>query len=665
MDGFTRIWAFGQWAVVGALIASPLWAGAVAPVAQRVAAATGAHSGDMRAFSSEAELKAFLAKRAERQKKEAEAATANVQYDIALPSVVEAPAEATDAAAAEGAVAAAAPALEEPPAAPADGITNVQTAGVDEGGIVKKQGDLLIVLRRGRLFTIDASGGGMRPIAAVDVFPGKNGEPDGTWYDEMLVSGDTVVVLGYSYARSGTEVNRFDLSVDGKLTWRDTHYLRSGDYYSSRNYASRLIGDKLIFYAPLPLHAGIDEAIPALAAWQKGKVGRFKAFADARDIYMPRLAWADDRLAGDALHSVMICDLGEADMDCDATNVLGNWSRIFYVSGQAVYVWTAFGPEWGEGLDENRAMLYRIPLDGAPPQAIETAGAPLDQFSFREEPDGTLHVLTQDYGGGDAMWQPEAGGKYDMALLSLAASRFGDGGAKVTPDDYRALPGVEGWQRQNRFVGDWLLYAGGRVRRDLRKEGGEQAALYAVPVKGGKVVSLDPGHQVGRIDIMGRDAIIVGSGDAGALTFTTVALDGSPRLASRYAFPAAAEGENRSHAFFYRPDPSSEGDDGLLGLPVMRGSDDGTKFLGSAASILYLRRAARDLSLAGTLDARPGERDDHCLASCVDWYGNARPVFFGDRIFALMGYELVEGRWQDGKVREKTRIDFTPRRSGR
>ncbi|KTE32805.1 MULTISPECIES: beta-propeller domain-containing protein [unclassified Sphingopyxis] len=654
MDGFTRIWAFGQWVVVGALIASPLWAGAVAPVAQQIAAAT-ATSGHMRAFASEAELKAFLAKRQSVQ---------NLAVAEAAPGAVAASADA--AAAPAEPPPAMAVALEEPAPTAAkvdpDGITNTQTAGVDEGGIVKKQGDLLLVLRRGRLFTIDASGGGMRPIAAVDVFPGKTGEPDGTWYDEMLVSGDTVVVLGYSYARSGTEVNRFHLSADGKLAWRDTHYLRSGDYYSSRNYASRLIGDKLIFYAPLPIWGEIGEAMPALAEWRKGKVSAFKPFTGARDIYMPQPSWGDPELAGDMLHSVMICDLADDDMDCDGTNVLGSWSRSFYVSQSAVYVWAGLGMSYDS---DNRAMLYRIPLDGSAPQAVEVAGMPLDQFSFREEGDGSLNVLTMAEGGGDAMWAPEANDEGDMALLHLAANRFGDGGAKVKPADFRALPGVEGWERQNRFVGDWLLYAGGRVRRDLRKEGSEQAALYAVPVKGGKVVPLDPGHQVGRIDIMGRDAIIVGSGDAGALTFTTVALDGSPRLASRYAFPAAAEGENRSHAFFYRPDPGSEGDDGLLGLPVMRGSDDGTRFLGSAASILYLRRAARDLSLAGTLDARPGERDDHCLASCVDWYGNARPVFFGDRIFALMGYELVEGRWQDGKVREKTRIDFTPRGRGR
>jgi hypothetical protein len=636
----------GLWVVTVLAFVALVW------VAISVAAQPANH---MRAFASESELKAFLAKR-EKQ--------GRVLYDIAPPPMaappsIDLPSVAADA----GAVAADASAdaaSEPPPEEKAEeSITNTQTAGVDEGGIVKKQGDLLVVLRRGRLFTIDTAGGDMRPVANIDVFPGKN-EPDGTWYDEMLVSNDTIIVLGYSYERSGTEVNRFSLSPEGRLAWRDTHYLRSGDYYSSRNYASRLIGDKLIFYAPLETYGGFDEALPALAPLEKGgKVGRFKPFAGPREIYMPQPAWSNHDLAGEVLHSVMICELGRGDMDCRASNVIGGWSHSFYVSQQAVYIWAEMGSDYDNDND-NRSMLYRIPLDGGAPQAVEVAGMPLDQFSFREESDGTLHVLTMAEGGGDGMWAAEANDKGDMALLRLAASRFGDGRDKVEPKDYRTLPGVEGYERQNRFVGDWLLYAGGETYRDLRKGEAKTPPLYAVPVNGGAVVPLDPGHNVGRIDIMGRDAIIVGSGQRNALVFSTIALDGTARLASRFAFPSAAEGENRSHAFFYRAEPGGNGDDGLLGLPVMRSGDGGTKFLGGAASILYLKRAKRDLALAGTLDAKPGGRDDNCLASCVDWYGNARPVFFGSRIFALMGYELVEGHWEGGSVREKARVDFTP-----
>jgi uncharacterized secreted protein with C-terminal beta-propeller domain len=48
---------------------------------------------------------------------------------------------------------AASPAAKSAAEATADALTNVQHAGVDEGGIVKLHGDHLVILRRGRLFT--------------------------------------------------------------------------------------------------------------------------------------------------------------------------------------------------------------------------------------------------------------------------------------------------------------------------------------------------------------------------------------------------------------------------------------------------------------------------------------------------------------------------------
>ena len=91
----------------------------------------------------------------------------------------------------------------------AESVTNVQHAGVDEGGIVKVHGDHLVVLRRGRLFTV-AIGDTAQTRFGVDAF-GPDIDPGDTWYDEMLVAGETVIVIGYSYERGGTEVGLFDI----------------------------------------------------------------------------------------------------------------------------------------------------------------------------------------------------------------------------------------------------------------------------------------------------------------------------------------------------------------------------------------------------------------------------------------------------------------------
>jgi len=110
-----------------------------------------------------------------------------------------------------------------------DAITNVQTQGVDEGGIVKKLGNYLIVLRRGRLFSIEATDAALRPVSMINAY-GPGISPQGAWYDEMLISGRTLVVIGYSYARGGTEVGLFHIDEAGKLSYRNTYHLRSNDY---------------------------------------------------------------------------------------------------------------------------------------------------------------------------------------------------------------------------------------------------------------------------------------------------------------------------------------------------------------------------------------------------------------------------------------------------
>ena len=67
------------------------------------------------------------------------------------------------------------------------------------------------------------------------------------------------------------------------------------------------------------------------------------------------------------------------------------------------------------------------------------------------------------------------------------------------------------------------------------------------------------------------------------------------------------------------------------------------------------------LNEIGELDSQPGRAvNDKCRASCVDWYGNARPLFLRGRVFALLGYEIVEGRFDASRIRELRRVNYAP-----
>jgi len=538
-----------------------------------------------------------------------------------------------------------------------ESITNVQHAGVDEGGIVKLHGNHLVVLRRGRLFTIAIGGGALTPISGVDAF-GPDIDPSGTWYDEMLVSADTIAVIGYSYERGGTEVGLFGIDPAGKLSYRSTYHLRSNDYYSSRNYASRLIGSKLIFYSPLYVYPGSGDpfqSFPAVRKWHKGATAQeFRRIVSANQVYKPEHPL--DSEYGVALQTVTICDLAKGDFDCKATSVVGPAGRVFYVSPESVYIWLTDWERQGDRMT-TRSLLYRMPLDGSAPSALEVSGSPVDQFSFLESDDAHLNVLVRSQTAGDGMWGAERAAG-DVALMRVPLSSFSDGSDPVPPSSYRKLPTPRGYTFQNRFVGDYLLYGSGSGWGYPQKA--DKSRLYAVRWVNGDLYPLMLNHGTDRIEQMGSDAIVVGT-DGADLHFTAVRLGDLPATADEYIRKGASQGELRSHGFFYKADAR---DSGMLGLPISLPARPGYRHLfETSAAILFLRNDSLHFQEVGELEAQPDrakDKDDSCRASCVDWYGNAQPLFVHGRVFALLGYELVEGAVDDGRIWETRRVNYAP-----
>lgn len=573
---------------------------------------------------------------------------------------------------------AAAPALPAATAAAAESITNVQTAGVDEGGIVKRAGDHLVILRRGRLFTVALGGDSLQPVAHTEAY-GPGIDPRGTWYDELLVAGNRVVVVGYSAARAATEIGLFELSADGRLQHRDTWHLRSGDYYATRNSTSRLIGDQLVFYTPLVFGPWASPSAfpwPTLQSMGAAPSGAGTRLLPATQIYRTDDSF-DPRLPL-ALHTVTRCDLGATRRDsapaCRAQAVLGPAGRVFYVSADAVYVWTHVpgrGPRGDEA--EPLSAVFRLPLadagarEPAAPTALKTAGVPIDALSFLEQ-DGYLNVLLRANGRGEAFGgedlQPggATGAARGMALLRVPLSAFGDGRQAASRAHYRRLPPAPPGPLHNRHVAGWVLWGATGV-----------ADAQALRLAGdAPPVTLATGHGVERIESLGTLALLVGR-DADALVFSSVRLgrDHRAQLVDRHALPGARSAESRTHGFFYRP---LDADQGLLGLPVVDARADPDRLVpawpaaarrvGQASVVFLGQRDGRFQPLGALQASADAVVADGCKASCVDWYGNARPIFIGERVFALLGYELVEGRLDRGvwrsAITERRRISFAP-----
>ena len=592
----------------------------------------------MRTFKSEQEFRKYLDDFAKRQKRHSVDLSENFGYITALPKNADAGPTGLFT------------------VYDADLITNVQHAGVDEGGIVKLHGRHLVILRRGRLFTIEVSDTDLTPVSFIDAFA-PDIDPTQTWYDELLISGNTIIVIGYSYERGGTEVGLFNIDDKGKLSYRSTYHLRANDYFSSRNYASRLVRGKLIFYSALYVWPGQEDPLksfPALRKWHKGaSESEFRSITTSSRIYRPEYTFNGGY--GVALHTITICDPFGVEMQCNATSVVGPYGHSFYVSPESVYVWTT-DVTYDNKQQRAQSLLYRMPLDGSAPSALKVSGGPVDQFSFLESADNYLNVLVRERGSGDGMWHSEeASGQASLLRVSLAS--FSDGGEAVSSANYRKLPTPKGYSFQNRFVGDHLLYGIG-VGWGAPEQKPEHA-IYAVRWSGGDPVKLPLTHYVDRIEVMGNAAIIVGTAGAD-LHFSGISLGNVPKVETDYVRKNASQGELRSHGFFYKPDGT---DSGVLGLPISTPGRPGYEHLFTeSAAILYLRNNALQLKEVGSLAANSkGVTEDKCRASCVDWYGQSRPLFLQGRVFALLGYELVEGAVNNTGMKEVRRLNYAPK----
>lgn len=541
-----------------------------------------------------------------------------------------------------------------------ESITNVQEQGVDEGDIVKAYKDYLIILRRGRLFTVSLEGNTIKPKFQTNAYP--EGFTQGTWYDEMLISDNTLIVVGYSYKLSATEINIFTIEENGTIHHLESYYIDSNDYYSSRNYTSRLVDGELVFYMPYYLFRWdydydneeyiVEASLPKVKKWKKGnEITNGRNLIEKTDIYKP----VQD-VENSTLHTVVRCNVNTG-FDCNSKAVLGPYSRNFYVTDKNIYLWISEMSNYWYYSDEDRkdqkedAYVYQIKTNDLSARVLQADGTPIDQFSFKED-DEFLNVLVRENSTGDAMWNSQSTSG-EVALFRTRLENFTKEPKVVAKDDFTELETPEGYTLQNRFVNDFLLYGtGSNWYYDETSEDFVYVVDYKSPKKLQKV-NLD--HSVDRIEVLGQNATVVGADDNN-LYISSIDLSLNSEVADSKEFKNAFQGETRSHGFFYK----KYDDYGILGLPIRSAGNYYDELYKESARIVYLK-VENDISFSEleSLDSSGGDRvEDDCKASCVDWYGNSRPIFYQDRIFALMGYELIEGEIDSDKIVTKEKVYF-------
>ena len=575
-------------------------------------------------------------------------------------------------------------------------ITNVQTSGVDEGDVVKQIGNFLLVLQDGRIFSVDTGGGRLRLADRIDVY--RNADDDDAWYDEMLVEGQRILITAYNYGQDATEISVFKLDTEtGRLSRDGSFLISSEDYYDSDNYATRIIGDQLIIYTPYAANDFTQASQrPRVRRWMseaemeaqenrgRDPRGGGRDLLDARQIYRPLL-----RTLSPTVHTITQCQLGQYRPNrappCRATAFAGPTRAEMFVAPDAVYLWVGEG--WAERYDydyNNRpvcptgrasldgvtpAVVYRLPVDGGAPGGVGLRGQPFNQFSM-DETRRTFRILVDvenrhcDRAEGD--WTPVS-----VAFANVPLREFRARLRTIADDRHVAVPSPGEGSVENRFAGDWLVY-GGRRRGygAIPDDDGEAKApgrpVVVLPVADparARTVTLD--HNVIRIERVGENRMAInGYRDATGLSVSLMQLGQAPRILDTTRLARRFESEGRSHAF-----NSSIGADGigLIGVPtVLRPEDAGRWWWsdseGSDVSFLTVA-ASGQLGDAGPLvqGLKEPAYGYACEVSCIDWYGNSRPIFTGGRIFALMATEIAEGQLVHGRIREVRRVNLTQR----
>jgi hypothetical protein len=316
------------------------------------------------------------------------------------------------------------------------------------------------------------------------------------------------------------------------------------------------------------------------------------------------------------------------------------------------------------------AAVFRIPVGRGETEVMGARGMPVDQFGMDARP-GRFRALPAFIRNGcEDDETPLA-----FALLDAPLVRFRDQYIPARESEFARLPGVHGGGIENRFVGDFVVY-GGRdyySRRPPRDEAAQQRALAngltVVPVGNpGAAQRVALGHTLIRLEKLG-DATVIANGYADEeglrVSYVGLAADGAgSAVRSSALLPRRYESEGRSHAF--NATYTTAGD-GMLGVPTVTRVDqsNGYWWYSDVSDLSFLGFDGKGLLAdGGMIVATPEDQvktaDGYdCEVSCIDWYGNARPIFLGGKVYGLMATELVEAEVVAGKVSERRRVDLT------
>lgn len=554
-------------------------------------------------------------------------------------------------------------------------ITNNQEVGVDEGDIVKKVGDFLIVLRKGVLhsaFIGSNAGDSMELRSKLNVQDQM--KLHDSWYDELLVSKNYVIVIGYSYDLKATELVFFTLDDFGLLEYQWAYFLPSGDYYDGENYATRIVDGSLILV--VPTNESLPDIRKRLETQQSNQllVMRHQANSDnleevniltSRDIYKTG-SHVDYWWTTQNVLQCSLKNLSTDGLECAAVSLVGV-NGSFYVSPAAVYIWTMDDvkgydyeqidvadfvrlskhgvlKKWNRYNDGE--VIYRIDLESREVTGVGVQGSPINQFSFQERSGQFIGVSS---------YMIDETYDYNTFGLSIPLSEFDSLIPSAKETNYTFLDTSGRDVSANRFSG-----VNAFISSEDYFDGVASSDVLVWNTDTGAVSNFKAKYRIRAFHPLRDHMLALGDNEDGRLVMGSWQIEPEPKNLLTEYFATRVTAESRSHGF----NSAEFGGDLLFGVPVnhMVNKQDEERLwdgLLETDLVFFSYDSNGQFEEINTIFGSELQQEQgECKVSCYDWYGSARPFFINGSVYALMDYELVRANYSNRTLHSLQRLNM-------
>ena len=562
---------------------------------------------------------------------------------------------------------------------PEGSFSTSQSTNVNNVDITQQVDDVLITLRNDSLISVLLNSDTDEPleIASKQVIPGY---VDGSniYHSNILVSDDLVVVL--TETQNSADFSFFSLNSYGSLEYQKRYSLSDDTHevWSFLNSAA-IVNNTLVFAGEKFCDESDtkEEFEENLTVDIKAESQSLNSIEKEQVNITQSHQWVNPLRAlelNEVMTDVFICPLDsllDEGLSCDITTIVGVDSYSNFISDQAVYFfgdsyigghYGVMAHSWSDYVertdfelevfsDDKHSMIYRIDLNYLDVTSVIVEGRLLNSGAY-EEDDGVFSALVKKL---DSL-----GANHDLVYgLRFDLSQFSELPVALPESDYQLLSEGEGRVNANRFSINHIALS--RTAYGLEASDTNEVIIWNIETEG--VVSVESEFPVD--DLYFYDEILLGlSVDDKQVKMQTWSVSDEIKHVFTSDFDELYTDTRGFNEYLLGSNYGQR----MWGLPIKRLGDDGkpVTFIDNQGAevdihdMQYFELSDNGvIHSIGKLFATPELiEEQECEVSCDEWYGLERSFRVSDSVYAILGDEVLKGRFEKASVDTISNVHF-------